>query len=58
MFYTSDIIQKSFKKTGISNAMDGTEDHLFDETSDDEDDPFDGFDEEDIAEAEAFQVIL
>lgn len=32
---SSEIIQKSFKKTGISNALDGTEDHLIYEDSND-----------------------
>lgn len=40
-----DIIRKSFKKCGISNALDGSEDNLFQNEGDD--DPFEGFDEED-----------
>jgi hypothetical protein len=41
-----DIIRKSFKKCGISNALDGSEDNLFQNEGDD--DPFEGFDEEDV----------
>ena len=41
-----DIIRKSFKKCGISNALDGSEDNLFQNEGDD--DPFEGFDEENV----------
>ena len=41
-----DIIRKSFKKCEISNALDGSEDNLFQNEGDD--DPFEGFDEEDV----------
>ncbi len=44
---TPEIIRRSFKKTGISNQMDRTEDHLLDMDSDE--DPFDGFDAADVA---------
>jgi hypothetical protein len=46
-----DIIRKSFKKCGISNAIDGSEDNLFqndDDDDDDDTDPFEGFDEQDV----------
>ena len=52
---TPEIIRKSFKKTGISCALDGSEDHLFDACSEDEDDesdPFEGFEDDEIAAAE------
>jgi hypothetical protein len=39
-----DIIRKSFKKCGISNAIDGSEDNLF-QNDDDDTDSFEGFDE-------------
>jgi hypothetical protein len=35
-----------FKKCGISNALDGSKDNLFQNEGDD--DPFEGFDEEDV----------
>ncbi len=43
---------RSFKKTGISNQMDGTEDHLLDMDSDE--DPFYGFDAADVADVQMF----
>ena len=43
-----DIIRKSFKKCGISNAIDGSEDNLFQNDDDDDTDPFEGFDEQDV----------
>ena len=42
-----DIIRKSFKKCGISNAIDGSEDNLF-QNDDDDTDSFEGFDELDF----------
>ena len=42
-----DIIRKSFKKCGISNTIDGSEDNLF-QNDDDDTDPFEGFDELDF----------
>ena len=41
-------IRKSFKKCGINSALDGTEDHLFAADSDDGDEPFEGFGEDDV----------
>lgn len=46
-----ELIRKSFKKCGISNSLDGSEDHLFQACSDDED-PFEGFEQDDVVEAE------
>ena len=43
-----DIIWKSFKKCGISNAIDGSEDNLFQNDDDDDTYPFEGFDEQDF----------
>ena len=43
-----DIIRKSVKKCGISNAIDGSEDNLFQNDDDDDTDPFEGFDEQDV----------
>jgi hypothetical protein len=43
-----DIVRKSFKKCGISNAIDGSEDNLFQNDDDDDTDPFEGFDEQDV----------
>ncbi len=51
---TPEIIQKSFLKCGISNALDGTEDDLFNTDSDDED-PFEGFTQHDVEDAEEVQ---
>ena len=44
-----EIIAKSFKKCSISNAMDGSEDDLFDMS---EDDDFEGFSSTDVQDAE------
>lgn len=44
-----DIIRKSFKKCGITNALDGTEDDLFATLNDSEDDPFEDYDPEEVA---------
>lgn len=44
-------IRKSFKKSGISNSLDGSEDYLFQVCSDDED-PFEGFEQDDVVETE------
>lgn len=41
---TPDVIRKSFKKCGITNALDGSEDNLF-QGSDDDNDPFEGFEQ-------------
>ena len=46
-----EIIIKSFKKCGITNSIDGNEDHLF--QASDEEDPFDGFDADDVQHTEA-----
>lgn len=54
---TPDIIRRSFKKCGITVALDGTEDHLFQQESDDDDD-FEGFDDDDIAVGEQASVFL
>ena len=44
-----DVICKSFKKCGITNAPDGTEDDIFHaEDKSDDDDPFEGFPGEQI----------
>ena len=43
-----DIVRKSFKKCGISNAIDGSEDNLFQNDDDDDTYPFEGFDEQDV----------
>ena len=48
---TPEIIAKSFKKCGISNAMDGCEDDLFD-MADYEDEDFEGFSSTDVQDAE------
>ena len=48
---TPEIIAKSFKKCGISNAMDGSEDDLFD-MADNEDEDFEGFSSTDVQDAE------
>ena len=45
--FSPDIIRKSFKKCGISNAIDGSEDNLF-QNDDDDTDSFEGFDELDF----------
>ena len=47
---TPDIIRKSFKKCGITSALDGSEDYLFNCINDDDDgdDQFDGFSPEDV----------
>lgn len=50
---TPDIIRKSFKKCGLSNAMDGTEDDLLFQSDDDSD--FEGFTAEEIADNDAFR---
>lgn len=60
---TPDVIRKSFKKCGITVALDGTEDHLFqqDSDSDDDDQSFEGFSDDDVAIAEQasfFSVIF
>ena len=42
-----DIIWKSFLKTGKSNSLDDTQDHLlFNSASESDDDPFEGFEED------------
>ena len=46
-----EIIIESFKKCGITNSIDGNEDHLF--QASDEEDPFDGFDADDVQHTEA-----
>ena len=48
---TPEIIAKSFKKCGISNAMDGTEDDLFN-VDDSEDGAFEGFNAAEVEDAE------
>ena len=49
---TPDIVRKSFKKCGISNDLDGTEDALlFQESDSDSDADFEGFTAEDIEAA-------
>ena len=50
---TPDIVRKSFKKCGISNAMDGTKDNLFDQ---EDDDSFEGFQPADVQDAEEFNA--
>ena len=47
---TPDIIRKSFKKCGITSALDSSEDYLFNCINDDDDgdDQFDGFFSEDV----------
>ena len=46
---TPETIQKSFKKCGISNAMDGTEDDLFQiDSSDSKDNNFEAFSAEEV----------
>jgi len=49
----------SFKKCGISVALDGTEDHMFQQESDTDDDnqSFDGFGENDITIGEQASII-
>ncbi|KPP73949.1 hypothetical protein Z043_106927 [Scleropages formosus] len=44
------VIRKSFKKCGITVALDGTEDHLFQAESETEDQPFEGFSEIQVGE--------
>ena len=51
---TPEIIRKSFKKTGISNNLDGTEDEMFDESDDDDEEPFDGFTAAEVEDAEDY----
>ena len=46
---TPDVVRKSFKVCGISNEMDGSEDHLLFQEDSDDDDPFEGFSAEDHA---------
>lgn len=62
---TPEIVRKSFKKCGISNALDGTEDHLFNCESDRESDlegeeggSFEGFSSPDVEDAEQFMANL
>ena len=45
---TPDVVKKSFVKCGISSALDGSQDHLFG-TDDEDDDPFEGFSQADVA---------
>ena len=47
---TPEIVKKSFKKCGISNAMDGTEDDLF--NMNDNEGTFEGFNAADLGEAQ------
>ena len=51
---TPEIVKKSFKKCGISNAMDGTEDNLFNQNDDDE--PFKGFQAADVEDEEVYNA--
>lgn len=51
---TPQIIIKSFLKCGLSNALNGTEDDLFAAEDEDDIDPFKGFDEDDVADADEF----
>ena len=46
---TPEIIKNSFIKCGISNAMDGTQNHLF---NNEDEENFEGFDEAEIQDAE------
>ncbi len=46
---SQEVIVKSFKKTGISLALDGTEDDVFGEES-----PFEGFTEAEVAATRQF----
>lgn len=52
---TPAMVRKSFVVTGISSAMDGSEDHLIFEDESDEEDPFEGFTAEEAAESAAVQ---
>jgi len=49
---TPEIVRKSFKKCGITVAMDGSEDHLFAQDSDSDGSDFEGFDPADVEMAE------
>jgi len=56
---TPEIIVKSFKKCGITSALDGSEDHLFNvESDDDSDSQFDGFSPDDVAMAEQILEVV
>ncbi len=46
---TSEVIRKSFKKCGITNALDWTKDDLFGDSDNDED-PYEGFTTADVEE--------
>lgn len=51
---TPAVIRKSFKKCGITSALDGSDDYLFQHQSDEEsdDEPFEGFSQDEIEIAE------
>lgn len=53
-----DVIRKSFKKCGLSVALDGTEDYMFQQQSDSDDDnqSFEGFSDDDIAIGEQVNI--
>ncbi|MES9880141.1 MAG: hypothetical protein ABW185_04590 [Sedimenticola sp.] len=51
---TPEMIRKSFKKCGITSALDGTEDHMFQQSDDEEVDEFEGFSRDDVAIEEQF----
>jgi hypothetical protein len=48
---TPEIVRHSFKKCGLSNNMDGSEDHLLFHEESDSEEEFNGFTEEEIADA-------
>lgn len=56
---TPEVIRKSFKKCGVTVALDGTEDHLFQAESESESDdqPFEGFTADDVQIAEQVSFI-
>ncbi|KAL4238802.1 hypothetical protein ACF0H5_003509 [Mactra antiquata] len=49
---TPSVTRKSFKKCGSSSALDGYEDHLFGQESDDKGSNFEGFTAADLEEAQ------
>lgn len=59
---TPEIIIRSFKKCGITSALDGSDDHLFDtmntESDDDDNSQFDGFSAEDVEMAEQLLTVV
>ena len=55
---TPNIVRRSFKKCGITNDLHGIEDELFQEDSDSDEDPFEGFFLDDVHDAEEFHLTM